>query len=222
MIVSALRFDGSGYVDLANTVSLNFGASGFILAAWVRYSTLGTGEYMIISKHSAGFTNGYFIDVGRNWDPAVNTNRLDFYFNRDGTRIVTPYTYDDNQWHFVVGTNDGSIGSLYVDGQFISSEPGTPYYNGVDLIMGGVFLHTGVFICGFIGDIDDVRVHDKAMTQAEIGQLYQSILDLGPPLTNGLQGYWQFDGSGLDSSGHGRDLTLNGTGLASTGLMGQA
>jgi hypothetical protein len=40
-------------------------------------------------------------------------------------------------------------------------------------------------------------------------------------LTDGLQGYWKFDGNSSDSSGYGRDLTLYGAGFG-YGLLGQA
>lgn len=176
----ALHFDGSGYVDMANTASAyNFGAGGFSVAAWVRYGTLNDAEYLIAGKHDAGYTNGFFLSVGRN--AAGNANKLDFYFNHDSTRIVTPSSYDDNQWHFVVGTNDGTTGSLYVDNQFIGSFGGTPASNSVDFLVGGVFFQ-GNFVGGFTGDIDDVRVYDTALSQGEIVQIYNSTIPEPNPL----------------------------------------
>ncbi len=41
-------------------------------------------------------------------------------------------------------------------------------------------------------------------------------------LVDGLQGYWNFDGNGSDSSGNNRDLTINGGAGFSTGLFGNA
>ena len=41
-------------------------------------------------------------------------------------------------------------------------------------------------------------------------------------LADALQGYWQFEGSGADASGFGRDVTLNGVAGYDTGLFGQA
>ncbi len=166
----ALHFDGTGYVDLANTASLNFGASGFTIAAWVRYGTVGYGEYMIVSKHSAGYPNGYFIE---NWNPSGNANVLAFFFYSD-PRSSTTATYDDQQWHFIVGTNDGATGRLYVDGQLVVSNAGTPTANTANLLIGGVFYYYGDFAAGFVGDIDDVRVYDTALTDADIQQMYQA------------------------------------------------
>lgn len=168
----ALHFDGTGYVDLANTASLNFSASGFTIAAWVRYGAVGYGEYMIVSKHSAGYPNGYFIE---NWNPTGNANVLAFAFSPN-PRSSTTTTYDDQKWHFVVGTNDGATGRLYVDGQFIASNAGTPAANTVSLLIGGVFYYYGDFAAGFVGDIDDVRVYDTALTDADIQQMYQAYI----------------------------------------------
>ncbi len=41
-------------------------------------------------------------------------------------------------------------------------------------------------------------------------------------LADALQGYWQFEGSGADGSGFGRDVALNGVAGYDTGLFGQA
>jgi hypothetical protein len=41
-------------------------------------------------------------------------------------------------------------------------------------------------------------------------------------LTLGLEGYWQFEGNGTDSSTHGRDLTVPAGASYQTGLFGQA
>lgn len=180
----ALHFDGTGYVDLANTASLNFSASGFTITAWVRYGTVGYGEYMIVSKHSAGTANGYFIE---NWNPSGNANVLAFFFYSD-PRSSTTATYDDQQWHFVVGTNDGATGRLYIDGQLVVSNAGTPIANTVNLLIGGVFYYYGAFAAGFVGDIDDVRVYDTALTDADIQQMYQDYI---PPTSLSLaQNQW--------------------------------
>ena len=42
------------------------------------------------------------------------------------------------------------------------------------------------------------------------------------PLTQGLQGYWQFNGTGADASGHGRPMNLFGNAGYGGGLLGQA
>lgn len=163
---NALSFDGTGYVDLTNTASaFNFGVSGFTVAAWARYSTLIPADSSIASKHDAGNGNGFLLTArtaGTAW----------FYSNgNDTTGVLSTMTYDDNQWHFLVGTNDGTTGRLYVDGQYIGSQPGTPIGNGVDMLVGGVF-RRGEFVAGFVGSIDDVRVYDNALKQAEISQIY--------------------------------------------------
>jgi hypothetical protein len=45
---------------------------------------------------------------------------------------------------------------------------------------------------------------------------------LALPLTSGLEGYWQFEGNGNDSSTQGRDLTVPAGASYGTGLFGQA
>ena len=176
----ALHFGGTGYVEMADTASAyDFGAGGFSVSAWVRYGTQGPSDHAIAAKHSGGFTNGYFL--------SDTNSKLDFYFNQDASRVLTPSTYDDNQWHFVVGINDGTNGSLYVDGQFIGSNAGTPSTNSVNFLVGGVFMGPGAFAGGFVGgfsgDIDDVAVWNDALTPTQVTQLYQDQTPVPEPAT---------------------------------------
>ncbi len=59
------------------------------------------------------------------------------------------------------------------------------------------------------GQIDDFRIYNKALTEEEIGNLYN-----GQDITNGLVGHWKFDeGTGAiagDSSGNNNDGTISG------------
>jgi len=52
--------------------------------------------------------------------------------------------------------------------------------------------------------------------------LLASTVAQATPLSDGLLGYWQFEGSGADSSGNGNTLTLNGAAGYGPGLFGQA
>jgi len=171
---NALRFNGSNYVRLTNTSGLEFLNGGFSIAAWVRYNG-GGNEYFIFSKHSGFWQNGYFLSIGYWWNYLEYANRANFYFNEDSTRVLSPVcpAYNDGRWHFVVGTNDGQTGTLYVDGIAVGSNSGRPVQaNGVEMLVGGVFTNQGTFVSGFVGDIDEVAVYDYALSPTEIGAIY--------------------------------------------------
>ena len=87
----------------------------------------------------------------------------------DGSSSNNPYVgnINDGLWHFIVGTNDGSISYLYIDGILKSS------------VTEGIMLGDTLTIGNdrgrnvpFEGIIDDFRVYNRALSQNEVIQLY--------------------------------------------------
>ena len=109
----------------------------------------------------------------------------------DGAASTTPGLYNAN-WHYIVVTNTAAI-------------------TGSHLEIGRA--HTQYFS----GSIDDVRVYNRALSAAEVLQLYalgtgtHQNTTLNPPnLKTGLVGHWTFDGKDMiknvaDSSGQGNN-----------------
>ena len=91
----------------------------------------------------------------------------------------------DGTWHLAVGTYDGAVVRLFVDGSEVGTGTvaagplGYGLANGSDLVIG----HP-VNACGqasqFIGDLDEVQVWDRALTPDEVASL------AGPPFRTGL------------------------------------
>ena len=76
-----------------------------------------------------------------------------------------------SQWHHVVGTYDGSTISLYVDGELVNSNPASIVIGSNDMPLG---IGSGMGNYGFNGLINEVRIYDRALTETEIINLYQS------------------------------------------------
>ena len=100
-----------------------------------------------------------------------------------------PHVWDGN-WHFVVGTYDGTTVRLYVDGSEVT--PGTAS----DTVI-GYQLPTDTFTVGgypdpncrqfafYTGALDEVRVYDRALNADEISQLQQASTGDTPPELGG-------------------------------------
>jgi len=83
-------------------------------------------------------------------------------------------------WHFVVGTYDGQNIKLYFDGDLVDTQPtsvilpvdNTPLYIGRE--SGGIDspVPSGETIRFFFGEIDDVRIFNRPISQDEISLLY--------------------------------------------------
>lgn len=100
---------------------------------------------------------------------------------------------DDGQWHFYVGTFDGSVQTLYLDGVQVATQSATgalspdqpaPLVIGAKSQDGGGV--TGGSITGgsyFTNAIYDVRVYNYALTASQVTQLYSAVATQPPTLT---------------------------------------
>jgi hypothetical protein len=104
--------------------------------------------------------------------------------------ILSVNAYNDNQWHHVACTYDGTIINLYVDGQLDNALAAT----------GAVAANTSDMEIGrntdgggtqpFIGNIDEVRIWNVARTPAQISAALGTVL-VGNE--SGLQAYYHFN-----------------------------
>jgi phosphatidylserine/phosphatidylglycerophosphate/cardiolipin synthase-like enzyme len=89
--------------------------------------------------------------------------------------VTSPNTYNDGNWHYVVVTYDGSVLRLYVDGQQVASlntNNAIPDYNwDKPLVIGKNSLDDSRY---FIGDIDEVRVYNRALSAQEVSDAYNN------------------------------------------------
>lgn len=92
----------------------------------------------------------------------------------EGQNIEVPLDSDDGTWHHISGVYDGNVAEVYVDGDKRStadySEPLAPYdhfeigrYKWED--NGGEWYFDGL--------VDEVRVYNRALSPAEITELYE-------------------------------------------------
>lgn len=167
----ALRFDGSDHVVVEHSSSLE--PANITVEAWVR-SLPGAPPYgwsYVVSKSSVdcGFA-AWALYTGA-------TGGMYFYINGGGcimTEGASPRQIWDGQWHHIAGTFDGAAVRLYVDGVEVGN--GTPYtgplyYPGSTASNRTLYIGTYESpICSlpFRGDIDEVRVWSRALSQCEI------------------------------------------------------
>lgn len=177
---SALNFNNS-YVFIKNYKQLE--AARITLEAWVKpVPNTETHELSYIvakglspSNDFCGFASYalYLVDE----QPVFYISDGDFYYSSPfGSPIL------DGQWHHLVGTYDRKNIRLYMDGVEVGT--GTPSTVAInysrfpvkDLIIGdidgtnGPCINVGGF---FTGDIDEVRIWNRALTASEVATRYQ-------------------------------------------------
>jgi hypothetical protein len=150
----ALEFDGTDdYVEVPDNESLQLWER-FTLAAWIYQ--MESSSSRIIDKIGAGTANGPHLDT----HPGTTLRSC------SGTCVSTATDYTLEEWHHVAVTFDEGDVKLYIDGS-IEGEGSAPS----PLAGNSLSLRIGADSNGqslFIGLIDDARVYNRALTEAEI------------------------------------------------------
>ncbi|MDQ6860347.1 MAG: putative Ig domain-containing protein [Verrucomicrobiota bacterium] len=199
-VAQAFHFDGSSFVSTTSAANLAFErTNSFSLDAWVR-STETTVNHFIVAKRqlNAPF-KGYALMINNGQTPKCystdptppGAGSLSFFVDgsdtancpRDHAVIVYGSTkVNDGQWHHVSATYDGSGTAagvkIYVDGvietmSVISDNLGTNSIANTDPFTIGAGSGNGPQ--PFNGEIDEVEVFNRALSQTEI----QAIVNAG-------------------------------------------
>ena len=131
----------------------------------------------------------------------------------------TSYTYPaapvDNWYHWVLTIN-GTDQKIYVNGELkttTTSFSGATAVTGKDLALGvitsvsGTAPYTDVNVGYTRGKLDDIRIYDAAMTDAQVQNLYAN---------EAMVAYFPFNGNAVDETGNGNNSTYIGTGVTLT------
>jgi hypothetical protein len=157
---NALHFNGSNaYVETGQNI-LN-GLEGFTLAGWVSASN--------VDVYSSLFGQNDLIEFGFIGGSEVGT----WLLGNNWVLVSASYPFDYPSWHHLVLTGDATEVVIYIDGQVAASDPGavSSGSSGFTFKIGaGVFNASGD---PFLGEIDDVWVIGRALTQEEIQVLMQ-------------------------------------------------
>ncbi|HHC75084.1 MAG TPA: DUF11 domain-containing protein, partial [Thiothrix sp.] len=157
----ALSFDGVNDYVQRETVSADLQAAHVTVSAWIKV-TEGSWQWIAAQGDNYGLYLNNHTDLvfyfynGSAW-PAVTANNLNF---------------TDGQWHHVAGTYDGSQLMVYLDGVAVASKAESRaivYNKGTEVSLGAM---QGNRL--FKGQLDDVRMYNRALNANEISALYQT------------------------------------------------
>lgn len=168
-----LLFDGvDDYVEVPDSDSLDLD-NDITISAWVYLNTyIEDWPKIVIKPHSA-------------YDEPWEMYCIDLsHFGRYPRFLVTDgvaggglaLAYDDtiilslNQWYHIAGTYDGSMISLYLDGQLLDSRSSTISIgtNTMPVSIGGRLGTNN----SFDGQIDEVRMYNRSLTEEEVIDLF--------------------------------------------------
>jgi hypothetical protein len=162
---SALQFDGNG--DFAQTSGPVVDTSGnFTVSAWVKLDR--TNGWLTALGQDGPVQSTFFLQKTN------DTNR--FSFSTAGGRALSTFVPEAERWYHLVGIRNAATQthSLYVDGvkqssftQCLNPESDGPFTVGRARFNGGN-------VDFWPGAVDQVHVWDRALSDAEVQELYES------------------------------------------------
>ncbi len=171
-IGQALDFDGvDDHVYIAHDTALN--VSNVTMAVWVKVDAFNATWQNIMGKGDSG--TGCYRIVRLGDDAYQGTgNSVGFTIQGDTQTFSASSNILDSQWHHVAGTYDRVKSRLYIDGTEVANRSFTT----------AIPATTANVLVGHLentnnnrhhdGKLDDVRIYGRALTAAEILELYRA------------------------------------------------
>jgi len=221
---SAFYFDGSSYIQAGNIIQDY--SSNATISCWVKTSTGSAG--MAVSKQLPyPSASGFALAVGGSNTVGLPTNGIGIAtLNTEpgsnpgwSGRIVanvlatTQNSINDNQWHLLTATVDGSTLKIYLDGLLISSQGyksdslqcDQPMLIGCSVFPWGPAWNVPRYYTGFI---KNVLAYNRSLSSKEIARLYSSGI---APVTSDIFGsgtnQFSIDFVQIGNAGNSNDTT---------------
>ena len=143
---------------------------------------------------------------------------------------ISDEVLNDGDWHKVDFGTDAQKVYFYIDSKLQTQQPKLGSTFGENYI---TFVNRGALWPGFKGSIDDIRIYNRALSEAEVAALYElestphhvqltakvegrgKVLLDGEAITSadGLVAYYPFNGNANDESWNGNNGEVNGATL---------
>jgi hypothetical protein len=220
---SALYFPGNGsYVEINDNMVVDQNSD----YTWSFWASVPNSNFNGTSPYNA---TGAFITCGSWWFTLGHSGVPGLFYkdeigNSSNNWYVQQYYNifpEINTWKHYVIRKTGTTVQVYYEGQFINqltSYGFCNFNNNYGPLLGIRYTEGNSY---YIGSMDDFGFWNRALTPAEITQLYTAAEEpvatcapLAPNLQNGLVGYWPFCGNANDESGNGNNGVVNGATLA--------
>jgi hypothetical protein len=136
------------------------------LEAWVKPRVPDQGDRWIVNTVGTG-SNGYRLGLGGG-KPVFQVPRTEWSHNLSG-----PAPLPVDEWSHLVATYDNDLLRLYVNGALVASMPrGGPIAPSGNALLIGNYLpdHATAY---FDGVLDELRVYDRALTDAEVRSRFE-------------------------------------------------
>lgn len=166
----AYNFDGNDYIEIPNATSLNLNYT--TLSFWVNAkSSTEVVSYLITKGWDFEQNYGIYVNNGNKgieMQGRVGGNWLGAY--------SPPNTLTLNQWNHVTGVFDGNKFTIYINGLKSTENAATGLLtvNNQNLFLGRNSTINSGSAYWLNGSLDDVRIYNRALSEAEIQAIYNA------------------------------------------------
>lgn len=163
----ALAFDGSQLIAISTAPLLRTDA-GFTVAAWVRIDAEIPGVYACAASKSFG------ADIRNSWQLCFEGNRrIHFHTSNPADLVKSPQSLELATWyHLAIRWNASTLEKdLAIDGIVVSGATNVSTELDFGPLSIGGDVDTGARVVMLPGSIDDVRIFDAALSNAELAAL---------------------------------------------------
>ena len=211
---SSASLDGvNDYIALPSGSATSLNLTGdFSVSYWIKSSDIAAciasiGDNVASPPTAGGYLSG--INTG-----GVGSGKLGVATR--GTWTGSTGSINDNNWHNILYTLQGTILKIYIDNVLDKQATGISAplsWAGSrvigcrnDLVMTTATNYAGIF--------DDLLIYNRALTVIEVGQVYTSNCSV-PDISTGIVAQYDFSGNAIDLSGNGNNGVVNGATLTS-------
>lgn len=173
----AMMFDGDGDYVLVNNVLDLSSQTSVTISAWMKKGSIDSLSGIMLGTKASGkieIRNQYLADGWMAW--TASPNEAEYAY----ARMSATDSVIDDKWYHIVGIFENNNADIYIDGSRVTEDEvisGTPtfaektgaYADNLYLGAGSQINTPNIF---FEGSIDEVLIYNKALSPAEIRQLY--------------------------------------------------
>lgn len=201
-------FNGKSYIEIPDNDSLD--VSNITISLWVYKNTpMNAFEkvpYVYKQRDEDFYETPYnLFDFGDN-TPILRLHEYDSeldQFSMSGVPI------DLRKWHLLTATFNGKEARIYENGKLLKKQNCT---GAIGASLGDLYIGLDEWgdLC-FKGNMDDLRIYNRALSAKEVESLYDKGLDESPELLtqkDSLIAHYRFNGDYKDASGFGNDAEL--------------
>jgi type II secretory pathway pseudopilin PulG len=161
-----LSLDGADdYVNAGNSNSLM--PASLTVMGWMRLGAGENGNWMFINRAPGGTPGSYYI-----YADAPTIAEWSIFSNAGARRdVVGPIS--KNEWYHIAGTTDASsqVQKIYINGILQGQQVAVPLGSNTSTVLFGSYGGGGYYLNG---TIDDIRVYNRVLSEAEVQAIYNA------------------------------------------------